>query len=82
MKNIFCIFGCLVRRKIIVNGKYFPFGRKFFFSFQNRKLFFDSELLILKSMDLAKTRPGPCQDLTRTCSRLNWDPLGTYLGLD
>jgi hypothetical protein len=81
MFSTFRVFG---GRKIIVNGKYFSFDRKFFFNFlkmvynfqnckQNNKPFSNFEHLIFKLTDPTMTRLGPHQDLTGTPSGLTWD---------
>ena len=61
------------------------------YGFENRKLIFDFEHLILKLTYPAKTHPGPArdltethsglaQDLTRTCPRLDRDLIKTRPG--
>jgi hypothetical protein len=86
LKNDFHILRYLLRRKIVVNGKYFPFDQKFFFNFQkmvynyeNRKPFSDSEHLTLKSTDLVKTCPRP-HHLPKTHPGLDRDLPKTHSG--
>ena len=88
-ENDFYILRCLLRRKIVVKGKYLSFNRKFFFNFrkmvydfENRKSFSDFEHLILKLTYPVKARLGPCRELTGTCPGPAWDSPKTCLRLD
>jgi hypothetical protein len=90
-KKCFSYFECLVRRKIIVNGKYFSFSWKFFFNFWKMVYGFQilnhfrilsilfSNLQIMPR--LVGTWPGPIQDLIGTCLKFDQDPPGAWLGL-
>lgn len=72
-RKCFCIFDCLVWIKIIVNEKYVQFDQQSLFNFfkmasifENSKLFFKFEHLVLKSIEPTRTSPGPNRDIAMT----------------
>ena len=88
-ENDFFILRCLLRRKIMVKRKYFPFDQKFFFNFRkmvygfnNCKPFSDFEQNDVPCQGMLRTLPRPARDFTRTCPGLDPDPPGTCSGLD